>query len=882
MIPKQRILKMHDDFTGLTDKQVLASRKKYGFNLMPRPKLKSAWDFFKEVFQDKLNIILSFMMLMFVALSFAGYGSIYEAIGIGIVLIVVATTTVSTKIKTQKSAEELYLRANLQYVNVIRNGKTEQINSTDVVVGDIIKLQAGEKVCADGYLVEGALDINNAILNGESTESKKTPVRKDYVYNKNAKITADSYIDKHSLFAGTTVLSGNGLMRVARIGANTENAKIMSLLWTINDTKTNLQAQLDKIAELISKIGTASAALIFAILLTVHFYTTGAQLDTSLVYVVFSNLTIALTIFVAAVPEGLPFIIGIITSQNVNRMIKSNILAKKPAKIPEAGNLQMLCTDKTGTLTHGFMQAIYNFTGNCEDIGFADKDGGYTKEMFIKNIALTCDCSFDSAGNIVGGNLTGRALLLSLHNIKEEATAIQHDNLSVQRIPFNSKNKFSAVRTFNDDNLCYYLGAPEIILDKVNEFIDIDGKLKKLNKKLIQKLIKENAQKSMRMVATAFSKKWVDNNNNLPDDLVLISIVAMRDEIRTGVRDVIKTLNKSNVQVMMITGDNLDTARAIAIDCGIISDNNDIAINAVDFDNLTDDGAKKILHNVKVIARATPTTKLHVVQLAQSMNKSIGMCGDGTNDAPALKSADVGFAMGNGTDVCKEASDIIITDNNFLSVANCILLGRTFVHNVVNFLRFQLPINFTLVILSIVFPIMFGFDAFTAVQILIVNIVMDSLNSLAFGGEPPHKEYLSETVKTKNTPLLSKDVIAQIIWTTVGFCTVFAILQQLHNHAIFNDSVYMSARFALLILMAVMNGFCVRTDKFNIFDGIMKNPMFIIVAVGIALSTVFAVQFGGEILRLTPLTPIEWLYVFLLAALIVPINYIWKFICVRK
>ena len=878
MIAGQRIFKMDDIYQGLTDKQVLISRNKYGVNQMPRPKLRSSWDFLKEVFQDKLNIILSFMMIMFIALSFAGYGSIYEAIGIGVVLIVVAITTVSTKMKTQKSAELLYQRANLQYVNVIRNGKTEQINSTDVVIGDIIKLQAGEKICADGYLVAGALDINNAILNGESKESKKTPVNKNFVYNEHTKITADSYTDKHSLFAGTTVLGGNGLMRVARIGANTENAKIMSSLWTINDTKTNLQIQLDKLADLISKIGTISAALIFTILLLVHFYNTDTQLDTSLIYVIFSNLTIALTIFVAAVPEGLPFIIGIITSQNVNRMIKSNILAKKPAKIPEAGNLQMLCTDKTGTLTYGFMQAIYNFTGNGNDIGFADKNGGYAKELFIKNVVMTCDCAFDSAGNVVGGNLTGRALLLSLESIAAEVAIIQQENSSAQRIPFNSKDKFSAVKTFDDGKLCYYLGAPEIILDKVKEFIDVDGKVKKLNKKLIQKLIKENAQKSMRMVATAYSKRWVDDNNELPDDLVLISVVAMRDEIRTGVNDVIKTLNKSNVQVMMITGDNLDTARAIAIDCGIISGKNDIAINAIDFDNLSDDEAKKTLHNVKVIARATPTTKLRVVQLAQSMNKSIGMCGDGTNDAPALKSADVGFAMGNGTDVCKEASDIIITDNNFLSVANCILLGRTFVHNVVNFLRFQLPINFTLVILSIVFPIMFGFDAFTAVQILIVNIVMDSLNSLAFGGEPPHKEYLSETVKTKNTPLLSKDIIAQIIWTTAGFCGVFAILQQLHKHAIFNDDVYMSARFALLVIMAVMNGFCVRTNKFNLFDGLYKNPMFIIVAVGIISTTIFAVTFGGLMLQLTPLSPVQWLYILGLAFIIIPINYIWRFI----
>lgn len=870
---------MNNIFYGLDDKQVLASRNKFGINQMPRPKQKSAWNLFMEVFQDKLNLVLLFMMLMFVALGIAGYGSIYEAIGIGIVLVVVALTTVSTKLKSQKSAEELYQRASMQDVSVIRNGKTYQIDSKQVVVGDILSVQAGEKICADGYLVDGQIDVNNAILNGESNEAKKVPAHKNFVFDDNADITADTYTDKHSVFAGTTVLSGKGLIKVVRIGANTENAKIMSTLWSINETKTTLQIQLDNLATLISKMGTVCAVLIFMVLLAVHFYYNDVSFNTALVYVVFSNLTVALTIFVAAVPEGLPFIIGIITSQNVNRMIKSNILAKNPNKIPEAGNLQLLCTDKTGTLTYGIMQTVYNFAGNGIEIGFDTNTGGKIKNIFIQNIAMTCDCVFDSKLNIVGGNLTGRALLAALKDIAQEVNSIQQENSEAERIVFDSANKFSAVKLINHKKQkCFYLGAPEVILAKTQNFIDTDGKVKKLDKALLNNIIKENAKKSMRLVATAYSNSWVDENI-LPDDLILISLVALRDQIRSGVSDVIKTLNKSDVQVMMITGDNLDTARAIAIDCGIINNKSDIAITAAEFDKLPDDDAKKSLSKIKVIARATPGTKLRVVQLAQSMKKCIGMCGDGTNDAPALRRADIGFAMGDGTDVSKEAGDIIITDNNFLSIANCILFGRTFVHNVINFLRFQLPINFTLVILSIIFPIIFGFDAFTAVQILIVNIVMDSLNSLAFGGEPPHTEYMAEPTKGKYSPLLSKSVIAQIVWTTLGFCAVFAVLELLHMRGLFSqDGVYMSARFALLILMAVANGFCVRTNKFNIFAGIMKNPMFIIVAVGIVLSTVFVVRFGGEVLQLAPLTAIEWLYIFLIALLIVPINYLWKLI----
>lgn len=865
---------MQKKIVGLTKNQVLASRNKYGMNQMPRPKLRSGWDFLLEVFQDKLNMFLLAMMLVFVLLSAVGYGSIYEAIGIGIVLLVVAVTTVSTKLKGQRSAEDLYRHASMQNVIVIRDGRAHEIDSTEVVVGDIIKLRAGEKICADGYIIDGDLDVSNAILNGESAEVKKTPAPKSFVFDENTAITADSYTDGHSVFAGTIVLSGQALMRVVRIGANTENAKIMSSLWSINETKTSLQIQLDQIAAFISKVGTISSVLIFMVLFSAYALRNGIALDMSLLYAVLGTVTVSITIFVAAVPEGLPFIIGIITSQNVNRMIRSNILAKNPNKIPEAGNLQLICTDKTGTLTYGFMQTVHNFTASGQDIGFDMGVGGAIKDMYLRTVALTSDCAFDKKHEIIGGNLTERALIGGLVGIADHITGIQRKYVSAERLPFCSENKFSARRVKTGDKLCYYTGAPEVILARAKHFIDADGKIHKLNKQKLDLLIHEYSAKSMRLIATAFSSSWVQGNK-LPDDLIFISLVAMRDQIRTGVTQVVQTLNKSRVQIMMITGDNLDTARAIATDCNIICDKSDMAMTATEFDALTDRAAKKILHKIKVIARATPSTKLRVVQLAQSMNKSIGMCGDGTNDAPALKCADVGFAMGNGTDVCKEAGDIIITDSNFLSVANCVLLGRTFVHNVISFLRFQLPINFTLVLLSIVYPLAFGVEAFTAVQILLVNIVMDSLNSLAFGGEPPHAEYLAEHTHDKDAPLLSKSILWQIAWTAFGFCVVFAALEALHHRGMFADlGVYMSARFALLIIMSVVNGFCVRARGYNIFAGLSQNPMFVFVALGIVGATILAVTFGGAILQLLPLTMAQWACIFGMAMIVLPINCI--------
>jgi calcium-translocating P-type ATPase len=859
------------NFNGLTAAQVIANRQKYGTNEMPRPKLKSARQFFKEVFQDKLNVILLVMMCMFIVLSALGYGSVYEAAGIGIVLLVVAITTVASKLKGQRSAEELRLKSSLLYADVVRDGATIRIPSVDVVVDDIVILHAGEMVCADGVVVDGAIAVNNAILNGESDECEKTAIAINAHYDRNAPISAETYTDAHSVFAGTTVLSGECKMRVMRVGAQTENAKIMSALHSIDTVKTNLQIQLDNLADVISKIGSICATIIFLVLLFVNIHDFGLSADASLLYMIFSALTVALTIFVAAVPEGLPFIIGIITGQNVATMIKNNILAKNPNKIPESGNIQILCTDKTGTLTRGIIEPVHNFSATGVDVGFVGGNGGAIRDAFLKNIALTCGTTYGPDGTIIGGNLTARALFFAVQNVANQINKIQSDTPVHERMVFNSSNKFAAART---DGVAYYLGAPEVILSHAKYCLDAAGNINPIDHDAVAVLIKQNASRAMRLVAIAFSASWA-TDEKLPDDLVLISIVAMRDQVRAGVPDVVASMRKSGIQVMMITGDILDTARAIAIDCGIVRDAEDMAITATDFEKMPDDVAKQTLPKIKVIARATPETKLRVVKLAQTLNLCIGMCGDGTNDAPALKRADVGFAMGDGTDVCKESSDIIITDNNFLSIAKCILLGRTFVHNVINFLKFQLPINFSLVILSILFPLMFGFDALTAVQILIINIVMDSLNSLAFGGEPARTEYMSEPAQGKNAPLLSRAVLSQVAWTTIGFVCVFGILASPMVRPIFDTpDRYMSARFALLVIMAIVNGFCVRVNGFNIFHRLRTNPMFLAVAFGVVSCTVLCVSFGGAVLQLSPLDTYQWLIVFALSLMIVPINFI--------
>lgn len=862
---------------GLNSSEVAASRKKYGSNTMPEPKAKTVWNFLLDVFKDKINVILLIMTLVFVFLSVLGYGEMTEAIGIGVVLIIVCAVNVINQMRSQKSTIELRRKASQLFCNVIRNGRVRKLDSTEIVVGDIVMLDAGEAIPADGYIVSGKLEVNNSVLNGESIEVHKAPVR-GFKYNYNAAITADDYVDANHVFAGTTVQGGNGVMVVARVGINTENAKILKAVGEVNDVKTALQLQLDKLARFIGQVGVFSAIVVTIIVVVLNLLTHPTNEIGEILYVTFSAITLGLTIFVAAVPEGLPFIIGIITSQNARKMTKANLLAKNPNKIPEAGNIQLLCTDKTGTITFGRMQPVANYLGDGTNIGFNVNAFGAISE-FVNNIVLNGRATLDENGEIVGGNSTERALFGALHLRHDAIESLYRKNRVMSRIPFNSAHKFSATTIKQGNRIrTYVMGAPEIILAHSSRYIDAQGFVNSMRRSKIQRLMVSSARQTMRVVATAYYDGKI-SGNTIPNNLVFISLSIMRDEVRPGVINAVEKLHKSGVQVMMITGDNLETARVIANDSGIISNANDVAINASEFDTLPDAQARKMLSKICVIARATPYTKLRVVELARMNGLCIGMCGDGTNDAPALRAADVGFAMGDSTDVCKGASDIIILDNNFVSITNSILMGRTFMHNVVSFLRFQLPINFMLVSISILFPIFMGFDAVMAVHILIINIIIDSLNSLAFGGEPSRPEYMSEPVMGKNAPLVTRETIKSVLWTTVMCVFIFSIITITPAREMFGDAgVYTSARFALLIILAMLNGFYVRAPGYNVFAGIAKNPMFLIVAGIVFVGTYLCVTFGGVALHLAPMTFVQWFVVVGLSMMIIPLNMLYRLI----
>ena len=874
------------ELSGLSDSDVIASRQRYGKNVLPEPRLKTWFQFLGDTFKDKLNLILLVLWGLFVVLSFLGFDNVTEVIGIGLILVIISVINTITGLKSQRFANDLRRQNSVHYVNVIRNGQKSRILSSDIVAGDLVALAAGDGIYADGYLVDGQISVDNSALNGESASAPKVAWRASrppFEIGVHRTVSGDDFTDESSLFAATMVTSGVGIMRVSNVGTATENAAGIILMQDIVPEKTSLQMQLDDLAQKISIFGFVGAAIIAVILLGADVWTAGGMTayltggGLAIFRDVCTVLTTAFVIIIAAVPEGLPLIISLVTSQNAGRMARANILAKNPAKIPEAGNIQLLCTDKTGTLTYGNMVVADVFRG---DGGVLDMARGTTKLCHLLQDAIVATNGAEYMGReIRGGNSTDRALLALIPGAQYSQILaklrIKH------KLPFDSAYKFTAANVAG--NMTFFTGAPERILERVTSYADDMGNPQPISRRVINKILATSARAAKRVLAIAYCDgAGRAPAGELPPDLVLGALVTIHDGVRPEVLHAVAQIQHAGVQVMMITGDNLETAIAVARDAGIVSGDADVCINAVELEQKSDNALMRLLPKLRVVARATPTTKLRIVKISQKLHLCCGMCGDGTNDAPALKKADVGYAMGNGTDVAKDAADIIITDSNFVSIVKSVLLGRTFMHNITMFLRFQLPINFTLVLLSVIFPLVWAVPALVASQILIVNILMDSLNSLAFGGEPEKPEYFDVPPVPKGTPMLTHAIKWEIVGYTTVFMSLFAGLWLMHRGGVFADGQYMTARFILLVWVAMLNGFNIRTTRLNLFAGLGQNMRFVYIAAMVLVGVFILVQYDGIVFNTVPLNVAQWCAVLLLATMVIPIGILGKILFANR
>ena len=859
---------------GLNDQEVLDNRQKFGDNKIIEAEPETFLDKFKDAFGDPMIKLLLAIACIMAIMAFLGYAEWGELIGIVISVLLVTVISAKTEMSSDNEYRKLKDGAKKELCKVYRNGKIVEIEVDDVVVGDRIIIQSGDKIPADGVLCSGAIAVDNSALNGESEECKKYAIPNDFIYREVA-ITGDTFVDKHSLFRGAVVVNGEGVLEVKKVGMMTmmgEMAKDMQ----DDDVESPLKVKLSKLADSISKFGYIGAVVI-AITLMIHKVIVAGGVspyfDLGMMYVfkdLLEVLMLAVVIIVMAVPEGLPLMIAIVLMQNTSKMLQNNVLVRKPIGIETAGSLNILFSDKTGTITKGELEVVEFFDGDLKDSYQSSK---YTKEYMGLCIGKNTGAMFDNNDKVIGGNATDKALLNFLG--KNEMNSL-NDIKVVKSQGFNSANKYSAAEL---ENVTVYKGAPERLLGKATKYINQNGQVLPIDKDKLNAKIDSLADKAMRVLSFAYSESELIEDA-LPDDLVIVGFVGIRDDVRPEAKQAIKEVQNAGVQVVMITGDRKETAVAIAKDSGLIKSDDELAFTSEELNKMTDDEIKAVITKIRVIARALPTDKSRMVRIAQELNLVCGMTGDGVNDAPALKRADVGFAMGSGTDVAKEAGSIVILDDNFKSIENAILYGRTIYNNILKFIKFQLTINVAAVAVSAISPFFGVEEPLKITHILWINLVMDGLGALALGAEPALKKYMSEKPKSRTQSLVNKNMMSQVLCAGAWLGVIsFAFLKLPFFKEFFeNEGQHLTAYFSMFVFSAVANGFNVRSEGINIFEHIKENKGFIKVMLTIVLVQIILTFVGGEIFSCTPFGIKGWLIIIVMSLTMIPVDMLRKII----
>ena len=859
---------------GLNDEEVLESRQKFGDNKIIEAEPETFLDKFKDAFGDPMIKLLLAIACIMAIMAFLGYAEWGELIGIVISVLLVTGISAKTEMSSDNEYRKLKDGTKKELCKVYRNGKIVEIEVDDVVVGDRIIIQSGDKIPADGVLCSGAIAVDNSALNGESEECKKYAIPNDFIYREVA-ITGDTFVDKHSLFRGAVVVNGEGVLEVKKVGMMTmmgEMAKDMQ----DDDVESPLKVKLSKLADSISKFGYIGAVVI-AITLMIHKVIVAGGVspyfDLGMMYVfkdLLEVLMLAVVIIVMAVPEGLPLMIAIVLMQNTSKMLQNNVLVRKPIGIETAGSLNILFSDKTGTITKGELEVVEFFDGDLKD---SYQSSNYIKEYMGLCIGKNTGAMFDNNDKVIGGNATDKALLKFLG--KNEMNSL-NDIKVIKSQGFNSANKYSGAEL---ENVTVYKGAPERLLGKATKYISENGQVVQIDKDKLNAKIDALADKAMRVLSFAYSQSELVEDT-LPDDLVIVGFVGIRDDVRPEAKQAIKEVQNAGVQVVMITGDRKETAVAIAKDSGLIKSDDELAFTSEELNKMTDDEIKAVITKIRVIARALPTDKSRMVRIAQELNLVCGMTGDGVNDAPALKRADVGFAMGSGTDVAKEAGSIVILDDNFKSIENAILYGRTIYNNILKFIKFQLTINVAAVAVSAISPFFGVEEPLKITHILWINLVMDGLGALALGAEPALKKYMSEKPKSRTQSLVNKNMMSQVLCAGAWLGVIsFAFLKLPFFKEFFeNEGQHLTAYFSMFVFSAVANGFNVRSEGINIFDHIKENKGFIKVMLTIVLVQIILTFVGGEIFSCTPFGIKGWLIIIVMSLTMIPVDMLRKII----
>ena len=854
---------------GLSPEEVERSRAAHGANVLQRQKRKSFWRVFLTNLGDPvIRILLAalFLNLLFLLRS----GDWVETVGIaGSVLLATLISTVS-EYRSETAFARLSDACGATRCRV-RRGNVMEIDATEVVVGDILLLSAGERVAADGELISGTVTVDQSALTGESREVEKRPngAKKG---NEN-KTPASS----EAVFSGCAVLSGEGEMRVFAVGDQTFLGGISGELQS-GGRESPLKAKLTRLAHQISRIGYAAAAVcVVAFLFRRLMLDTGFAGEALLAHLkdipyvtelFLRALMLGLTVVVVAVPEGLPMMIAVVLSSNIRRMTKDGVLVRKPAGLEAAGGMNILFTDKTGTLTGGKMSvgSILTATGSFRSTAALEKREveiyrALARAVHANSGAVRGVC--EGRETVLGGNATDRALLSAFLRAPSPVYSVR------ERLPFDSARKYAA--TLLTDGTLLVTGAPELLMPCVESALGVEH----FDKSAFLGELCAHTQRGERVVLLCEGR---GETCTLTKGLTLLAAVCLFDPIREGAREAVRTLKRAGVQVVMMTGDGRETAVRIAREVGILAADG-VCLEGGELAAMSDEEVSAVLPRLAVISRALPADKSRLVRLSAEAGLVVGMTGDGINDAPALKAADVGFAMGSGTQVAKEAGDVVILDDDLASIARAVLYGRTIFKSIRKFITLQLVMNFCAVGISIIGPFI-GFETpVTVVQMLWINLIMDTLGGLAFAGEAPMPHYMKEPPKRRSEPILTRSIAARIAFLSLASVGLFVLfLKSGAVRALYRESegdvCLLTAFFALFIFSGVFNCLNARTDRVSFFAGLGKNAAFIVIMTLVAAVQVLFIYLGGAVLRTVPLTLRELGVTLLLSLLVLPLGWL--------
>ncbi len=876
----------HHHYSGLTDEQVTESRARHGANVLTPPRREPLWRQFLEKFEDPIIRILLVALLASVGIAAfeyfkegAGPSVLFEPAGIFVAVMLATCIGFWFEVKANKAFNVLNQVNDEEAVQVIRNGKPVEVARRDVVVGDIVVLNTGDEVPADGELLEAvSMQVNESTLTGEPVVKKSTSPE-DF--------DAEATYPTNSVLRGTTLVDGHGICRVVKVGDATENGKVFEAAQIDNSVKTPLNYQLDGLGRVITRVSYVLAVLILVGRMFAYFHGWSGRFDwVDFVAYLLQTVMVAVTLIVVAVPEGLPMSVTLSLALSMRRMLKTNNLVRKMHACETMGATTVICTDKTGTLTQNQMR-VYEacFFGLTGSVSGSNDEARRIREGIAVNSTAFLDLT-DTAHPKAMGNPTEGALLLWLHDAGIDYTSLREDARTVEQLTFSTERKYMA--TVVESAVCpgrrmlYVKGAPEIVfgLCRTAETgvtkAEVDSRL----------LMYQN--QAMRTLGFAWQElaegaEPISEGRVVADNLTFAGIVAIADPVRKEVPAAVGECIDAGIAIKIVTGDTPGTAREIGRQIGLWTetDGDRQQITGPEFAALSDDELRRRVMDLKIISRARPMDKKRLVETLQELGQVVAVTGDGTNDAPALKAAQVGLSMGDGTSVAKEASDITIVDNSFSSIARAVMWGRSLYLNIRRFILFQMTINVAACLIVLIGAFMGTQSPLTVTQMLWVNLIMDTFAAMALASLPPSEEVMREKPRRREDFIVSRPMW----WGIVGMGVLFTALligllivfQQAdvtsltdfawtagygeapHRLTDYEESVF----FTIFVMLQFWNMFNARAfaTGHSVFHGLARCRGFASIALVILVGQIIIVTIGGRMFNVEPLPVGDWLVI---------------------